>query len=45
MGMVAMVVVGTPTNQDTAKAVNHPGKAKQVFSAMFGRLSSIASAK
>jgi pseudoazurin len=45
MGMVAMVVVGTPTNQDTAKAVNHPGKAKQVFGAMFGRLSTQATAK
>jgi pseudoazurin len=45
MGMVAMVVVGTPTNQDAAKAVNHPGKAKQVFSAMFGRLSTLAAAK
>jgi pseudoazurin len=42
MGMVAMVVVGTPTNQDAAKAVNHPGKAKQVFTAMFGRLSAQA---
>jgi pseudoazurin len=45
MGMVAMVVVGMPTNQDTAKAVNHPGKAKQIFTAMFGRLSSQAAAK
>jgi pseudoazurin len=45
MGMVAMVVVGAPTNQDTAKAVNHPGKAKQVFAAMFGRLSAQAAAK
>lgn len=45
MGMVAMIVVGTPANQETAKAVNHPGKAKQVFAAMFGRLSTQASAK
>ena len=45
MGMVAMVVVGMPTNQDAAKAVNHPGKAKQVFTAMFGRLSTQAAAK
>ena len=35
MGMVGMVVVGAPTNQDQAKAVKHPGKAKQVFAAMF----------
>jgi pseudoazurin len=45
MGMVAMIVVGAPTNQDAAKAVNHPGKAKQVFAAMFGRLSTQALAK
>jgi pseudoazurin len=45
MGMVAMVVVGTPTNQDTAKAVNHPGKAKQVFTTMFGRLTTQAAIK
>jgi pseudoazurin len=45
MGMVAMVVVGTPANQDAAKAVNHPGKAKQVFTAMFGRLSTQAVVK
>lgn len=42
MGMVAMIVIGTPTNQDAARAVNHPSKAKQVFSAMFGRLSTQA---
>ena len=45
MGMVAMIVVGAPTNQDAAKAVNHPGKAKQVFATMFGRLSTQALAK
>lgn len=38
MGMVALVVVGTPANQDDAKAVSHPGKAKQVFAALFGKL-------
>ena len=38
MGMVALVVVGAPANQDDAKAVAHPGKAKQVFAALFGRL-------
>lgn len=45
MGMVAMIAVGSPTNQDTAKAVNHPGKAKQVFNSMFGRLATQTSAK
>lgn len=35
MGMVGMVVVGTPANQDQAKAVKHPGKAAQVFASMF----------
>jgi pseudoazurin len=45
MGMVAMIVVGAPANQDAAKAVNHPGKAKQVFTAMFGRLATQAAAK
>lgn len=39
MGMVALVVVGTPANQDEAKAVAHPGKAKQVFATLFGKLS------
>jgi pseudoazurin len=45
MGMVAMIVVGAPSNQDAAKTVNHPGKAKQVFTAMFGRLSAQAAAQ
>ena len=38
MGMVALVVVGTPANQDEAKAVSHPGRAKQVFATLFGKL-------
>jgi pseudoazurin len=38
MGMVAMVVVGTPANLDQAKAVPQVGKAKQVFSALFEKL-------
>ena len=32
--MVAMVVVGQPTNLDQAKAVTHPGKAKATFAAL-----------
>ena len=35
MGMVAMVVVGTPANEEQAKAVPQVGKAKQVFATLF----------
>jgi pseudoazurin len=38
MGMVAMVVVGAPTNLDQAKAVPQVGKAKQVFATLFDKL-------
>ncbi len=38
MGMVAMVVVGTPANIEDAKAVPQPGKAKQVMAGLFDRL-------
>ena len=38
MGMVAMVVVGTPANIEDAKAVTQPGKAKQVMAGLFDRL-------
>jgi pseudoazurin len=38
MGMVAMVVVGSPTNVDQAKAVPQVGKAKQVFATLFDKL-------
>ena len=35
MGMVGVVYVGnSPTNLDQAKAVGHPGKAKQVFASI-----------
>jgi len=37
MGMVALIVVGPPTNQADAMAVTHPGKAKQVFATLFGK--------
>ena len=37
MGMVAMIVVGTPANEEQAKAVTHPGAAKQIFAALFSR--------
>lgn len=38
MGMVALIVVGTPANQNEAMAVTHPGKAKQVFATLFSKL-------
>ena len=31
MGMVALILVGEPTNLEAAAAAKHPGKAKQVF--------------
>ena len=38
MGMVAMIVVGPPSNEEQAKAVTHPGRAKQIFAGLFSRL-------
>jgi pseudoazurin len=38
MGMVALVVVGEPVNEDAAKSITQPGKARQSFSALFGQL-------
>lgn len=38
MGMVALVVVGTPANDEQARAVPQVGKAKQVFATLFDRL-------
>jgi pseudoazurin len=45
MGMVALVVVGTPANQTEAMAVTHPGRAKQVMTALFGKLAMQAAAQ
>jgi pseudoazurin len=45
MGMVAMVVVGTPTNLDEAKAVPQVGKAKQVMAGLFERLAATKTAE
>lgn len=45
MGMVALVVVGKPDNLDSAKAVPQTGKAKQVFAALFERLTQQAAAR
>jgi len=44
MGMVAMIVVGTPTNEEQAKAVPQVGKARQVFAALFERLAATKTA-
>ena len=38
MGMVALIVVGTPGNLAEAKAVPQIGKARQVFAALFEKL-------
>lgn len=38
MGMVALVAVGAPENGAEARAVAHPGRAKQVFGQLFGTL-------
>ena len=45
MGMVAMVVVGTPENVDAAKAVPQPGKAKQVMAGLFEKLATTKTAE
>jgi len=44
MGMVGMVVVGEPANLDQAKAATHPGKAKQAFATLFGKLATTTAA-
>jgi pseudoazurin len=44
MGMVAMIVVGTPANEEQAKAVPQVGKAKEVFATLFERLASTKTA-
>lgn len=40
MGMVAMIVVGKPTNEAAAKAVPQIGKAAKVFAGLFDKLDS-----
>jgi pseudoazurin len=44
MGMVALIVVGTPGNRAEVKAVPQTGKAKQVFAALFEKLPTQAAA-
>jgi pseudoazurin len=38
MGMVALIEVGNATNTAEAQEVKHPGKAKTVFSELFGQM-------
>lgn len=45
MGMVAMIVVGTPANLDEAKAIPQVGKAKQVMAGLFERLAASRTAE
>ena len=35
MGMIALIQVGSPVNLDTAKSVNHKGKAAKKFDTLF----------
>lgn len=44
MGMVAMIVVGKPVNEQQARAVVHPGKAKTTFANLFARMPSVLAA-
>lgn len=39
MGMVALIVAGTPTNLEEAKAVKQTGKAKKHFEELFAQIS------
>jgi pseudoazurin len=45
MGMVALITVGDPKNVAQAEAVSHPGKAKKVFSALFGQITTTTASK
>ncbi len=45
MGMVALIVVGSPQNTAQAEAVGHPGKARKVFSALFEKLATSTASK
>jgi pseudoazurin len=44
MGMVGMIVVGDASNEDAAKAVQHPGMAKKLFAKLFEELDTKKSA-
>ena len=38
MGMVGVIIVGDPVNAEAAKAVNHPGKAKELLAALLAKV-------
>ena len=38
MGMVALIVVGTPENVEQAKTIKHPGKARKVFEELLAQV-------
>lgn len=44
MGMVGLIVVGEPLNEEKAKAVTHPGRANQIFAKLFDRLAATRTA-
>jgi pseudoazurin len=44
MGMVAMIIVGKPVNEQQAKAVVHPGKAKTTFTNLFAKMPAVLAA-
>jgi pseudoazurin len=44
MGMVALIVAGDPVNEDAAKVLSQPGKAKQAFGKLFEQLDSVKAA-
>src|SRR5215218_5697658 len=37
MGMVALIIVGKPDNDEQAAKITHPGRAKQIFGNLFGK--------
>lgn len=39
MGMVALIVAGTPVNLEEAKTIKHPGKAKKMFTELLEHVS------
>lgn len=45
MGMVALIVVGKPANDEDAAKVSHPGKAKQTFAKLFSKAAPLLAAK
>jgi pseudoazurin len=45
MGMVGLVVVGTPTNFDRARTFRHPGRARQVFAEIFDEYDQVRKAE